>query len=116
MTSRVEQVTQENARLHSELRKSLEARIETITQSGSSTTSSGIGVGGVMDALQQQMEMVTKDRDNYRELLKKTANELDLLQRIDQVSQHANALKGRGGEEWFILITSTGQDTKAIEQ
>lgn len=86
MTSRVEQVTQENARLHSELRKSLEARIEAVTQS-SSKSSSGVGFGGVMDALQQQMEMVNKDRDNYRELLKKTANELDLLQRIDQVSQ-----------------------------
>ena len=88
MTSRVEQITQENTRLHSELRKSLEARIETVAHSSSTglKSSSGVGVGGVMDTLQQQLETVMKDRDSYRDLLRKTSNELDLLQRIDQVS------------------------------
>lgn len=86
MTLRVEQVAQENARLHSELRKSLEARIEAVTQSGS-TGSKSSSVGVLMDTLQQQLEMVTKDRDNFRELLKKTANELDLLQKMDQVGR-----------------------------
>ncbi len=92
MTSRVEQVTQENSRLHSELRKSLEARIETATQSGSggSKFASGVNVGEVVDTLQQQLEMVIRDRDNFRELMKKASNELEILQKIDQVGKENN--------------------------
>lgn len=88
MTSRVEHVTQENARLHSELRKSLEVRIQASTQPGSRglKSSGGVDIGSALDTLQQRLEIVTKDRDSYRDLLKNTSHELDLLQRNDQVS------------------------------
>lgn len=90
MCSRVEKVTQENSRLHAELRKSLEVRIEAVTQlpvyqkpksgGGESVRQRGL------ETLQQQLSAITRDRDNYRELLKKMSQELELLQRNDQVS------------------------------
>lgn len=84
MRSRVEQVTDENSRLHSEVRKSLEARIEVATQKSGSLPSSSPRLS--LEALQQQLDTVVRDRDSYRELLKKTSQELDLLQKSDQVS------------------------------
>ena len=93
MASRIDQVTAENTRLHRELRKSLEVRIDQATQSssaGGKRNSDGWGSDGnmknVMGTLQQQLEMVTEDRDNYRDLLRKTTNELEVMQKSDQVS------------------------------
>lgn len=85
MAARIEQVTQENSRLHSELRRSLETQIQAATESGSLRLKSS-GGADALDALKQQLEMVTRDRDSYQELLKKTSHELELVQRSDQVS------------------------------
>lgn len=98
MCSRVEKVTQENSRLHTELRKSLEVRIEAVTQQPTyqQPKSNGGPVGEEgLGTIQQQLNVVTKDRDNYRELLKKMSQELELLQRNDQVS--FNRLSAVGG-------------------
>ena len=84
MTQRVEQVTEENSRLHLELRKNLEAQIHAATQSGSKM-SGRADVGDMLKTLQQQLDMVTRDRDTYQDLLKKTSRELELVQRSDQV-------------------------------
>lgn len=88
MASRIEQVTVENSRLHSELRKSLEMRIDQATQSASAGGKRGSDgtMKNVVGTLQQQLEMVTEDRDNYRDLLRKTTNELEIMQKSDQVS------------------------------
>ncbi len=88
MSQRVEQVTEENSRLHLELRKNLEAQIHAATQSGAvgSKLSGRADVGDMLKTLQQQLDMMTKDRDTYHDLLKKTSRELELVQRSDQVS------------------------------
>lgn len=87
MTQRVEQVTEENSRLHLELRKNLEAQIQSATKSGAagSRLSGRADVGDMLKTLQQQLDMTTKDRDTYQDLLKKTSRELEMLQRRDQV-------------------------------
>lgn len=82
MSARIEQVTMENTELHAELRKCLEAQIQTATGSGAG----GASVNEVMVTLQQQLEMISRDRDSYRDLLKKASQELELVQRNDQVS------------------------------
>lgn len=82
MSSTVEQITDENRRLHSELRKTIECQIQRCqnsSQTMSSSTESAIGT------LQQQLDMVLKDRDSYRGLLKRTSQELEVLQKSDQV-------------------------------
>lgn len=86
MASRIEQVTVENSRLHCELRKSLEIRIDQATQSAGGKRSSDGNMKNVVGTLQQQLEMVTEDRDNYRDFLRKTTNELEIMQKSDQVS------------------------------
>lgn len=77
MTSRVEQVTEENTRLHSELRKNLESQIEVATK--------GTAVKGVVDSLQKELEMAFKERDSLQNMLKKTSQELQIMQRSEQV-------------------------------
>lgn len=84
MTQRVEEVTEENSRLHLELRKNLEAQIQAATQSGSKSAGRA-DVGDMLNTLQQQLDMVTKDRDTFQDLLRKTSHELDLCRQRDQV-------------------------------
>lgn len=89
MCARVEKVTQENSRLHAELRKSLEARMEAVTNSFQQHESTGGSITGASVArarLEHQLDAVTKDRDNYRDLFKKASQELELLQQNEQVS------------------------------
>ena len=91
MCARVETVTQENSRLHVELRKSLEARIDAVTQQQPTHQKPpkpggrSAGEVGRSEALQQQLAAISKDRDNYRDLLQKMSQELELSQRNDQV-------------------------------
>ena len=105
MCSRVEKVTQENSRLHAELRKSLEARMEAVTQSSyqhrESTGGSISGVSVTRARLEQQLDTVTKDRDNYRDLFKKASQELELLQQGVQVSRHL--VRVEGGRQRLLL-------------
>ena len=88
MTSRVEKVTEENSQLHSELRKSIEAQIQaaTLSSSGKSKLRDNGSVNEMLDTLQKQLEVVSTDRERYRDLLKKTSEELEILHRNDQVS------------------------------
>lgn len=86
MAQRVEQVTEENSRLHLELRKNLEVQIHAATQPGSKSRSGRADVEDMLRTLQQQLDTLTKDRDTYQELLKKTSHELELLQKTDQVN------------------------------
>lgn len=83
MASSVEEITKENAYLHKELRKNLEGQMMS-TQSCSSQLKFSKG-DGVVDSLQQQLEMVMKERDNFRNMLKKTSQELEITQRTEQV-------------------------------
>ena len=77
MALRVEQVTEENVHLHSEFRKMLEGQINAATQ--------GAGVGGVVDSLQEDLKLVSKERDSFQSMLNKTLQELQILQKSEQV-------------------------------
>ena len=85
MALRVDEVTEENARLHLELRRNLEAQIQAATQAEPGKGSGRTDVGDMLNTLQQQLDMITKERNSYQELLKKTSRELDLCQRRDKV-------------------------------
>lgn len=75
----MEQITQENARLHSELRKSLEAQLHASTKGTSGSINTAV------EGLQQQMDILSKERDSYIELWKQTSKELDMAQKSEQV-------------------------------
>ena len=84
LSSRMEQITHENARLHSELRKSLEAQL----QSSARGTANGGSINAAVEGLQQQMDILSKERDSYIELWKQTSKELDTSQKSEQVTTY----------------------------
>ena len=83
LSSRVQEITEENTKLHSELRKSLESQLKS-----SSATVRGEGGGGsvVVEAVQQQMDVLSKERDSYIDMWRQTSKELEIVQKNDQVN------------------------------
>lgn len=86
LSSRVQEIIEENSKLHTELRKSLEAQLQSSMGQGGGASS---GVGGVstviVGGLQQQLDLLSKERDSYVELWRQTTSELDTLQKSEQV-------------------------------
>lgn len=85
MSSRVQEITEENTKLHSELRKSLESQLKS-----SSTTVRGVtgevGGGVVVEAVQKQMDVLSKERDSYIDMWRQTSKELEIVQKNEQVN------------------------------
>lgn len=107
LTSRVQEITDENSKLHSELRKNLESQLKP-----SSTIVGGVtGVGGgsvVVEAMQQQMDVLSKERDSYIDLWRQTSKELEAVQKNNQVNFHIIALSAVGGVfRGFLIDIST---------
>ena len=82
MTTTVEQVTEENNRLYSELRKSFEIQMEAASQP---LSNSNAGLGVVVDSLQQQLEITSRERDNFRSKLEKILQDFQYIQNNELV-------------------------------
>ncbi len=79
LTRRVGEIVEENTKLHSDLRKSLESQLR----------SSGAGArdgGGVIEAVQEQLDILSRERDNYIDLWRQVSKELDAVQSNNRVS------------------------------
>lgn len=79
LRSRVQQVVDENTRLHSQLQQSLEAQLE----------ASGVGIQApgattAVEGLQHQLDILSKERSSYLELWKQSSQELEHLQRAER--------------------------------
>ena len=79
--ARAQQVSEENNRLHLELRKSAESKLSLVT-SGIGAES-GLGTSTALEALRQQVNMLTREKDSYVELWKQTTEELENTHRSD---------------------------------
>ncbi len=78
LVARVQEITDENTKLHSDLRKSLESRLKSPTRvSGGSVQ---------VEAVQEQMDILSRERDSHVDLWRQTTRELEILQRSDRVS------------------------------
>ncbi len=78
LVARVQEITDENTKLHSDLRKSLESRLK------SPACVNGESVQ--VEAVQEQMDILARERDSHVDLWRQTTRELEILQRSDRVS------------------------------
>lgn len=78
----MQQITEENTRLHTELKRTLEAQLQASTGGGSEGEVSMV----VANGLQQQVDMLSKERDSYIDLWQQTTTELKALQKSHQAS------------------------------
>ena len=96
LSSRVQEIIEENSKLHTELRKSLEAQLQSSMGQGGEASS---GVGGVstviVGGLQHQLDLLSKERDSYVELWRQTTSELETLQKSEQVWYDTCALSDK---------------------
>lgn len=76
LMGRVQEIAEENTKLHSDLRKSLESQLR----------SSNVSDGGVMEAVQEQLNILSRERDSYVDLWRQVSKELDTLQSNNRVS------------------------------
>lgn len=90
--TRVQEITEENTRLHSDLRQSLESQLK---------SSNGGSGGTVVEAVQEQMNILSRERDSYVDLWRQTSRELETLQSSERVSWWM--LYYRVYLEWFEL-------------
>ena len=85
LSNRVQVIVDENGRLHSELKRSLEAQLQAST--GQEGGASGGGVSAVVvKGYQEQIDMLSKERDSYVDLWRQTNSELENLQKSEQAS------------------------------
>ena len=87
MTLRVEQVVKENGNLHLELCKNLESQIQSIESGKSSSHSNS---DDVLNKMQQEMKIISRERDKYHELFQQTSMELDQMRKNLQVRSNKN--------------------------
>ena len=78
----MQEITEENTRLHTELKRTLEAQLQASTGAGSEGEVSMV----VANGLQQQVDMLSKERDSYIDLWQQTTTELKALQKSHQVN------------------------------
>ena len=79
-------IIEENSKLHTELRKSLEAQLQSSMGQGGGASTGGGGVSTVIvEGLQQQVDLLCKERDSYVDLWRQTTSELETLQKSEQV-------------------------------
>ncbi len=76
LLARVQEITDENTKLHSDLRKSLESQLKSPATGGSVQ----------VKAVQEQMDILSRERDSHVDLWRQTTRELETLQRSDRVS------------------------------
>ena len=82
----MQEITEENTRLHTELRRTLEAQLQASTGAGGEGEVSMV----VANGLQQQVDMLSKERDSYIDLWQQTTTELKALQKSHQVNFFLN--------------------------
>ncbi len=78
LTGRVQCIADENTKLHADLRKNLESQLRS-----SSSVRDG---GGVMEAVQEQLNILSRERESYVQLWKQVSKELEALQSNHRVS------------------------------
>ncbi len=76
LVARVQEITDENTKLHSDLRKSVESQLNSPAAGGSVQ----------VKAVQEQMDIISRERDSHVDLWRQTTRELEILQRSDRVS------------------------------
>ena len=84
LTARVQEITEENSKLHSDLRKSLESQLKSSSSRGERGVSNG--GGAVVEAVQEQMNILSRERDSYIDLWRQASKELESLQKSERVS------------------------------
>ena len=75
----------ENSKLHSELRRSLEAQLQASTGQGGGASGGGVSTV-VVKGFQEQIDLLSKERDSYIDLWRQTNSELENLQKSEQAS------------------------------
>ncbi|XP_036810000.1 sodium channel and clathrin linker 1 isoform X1 [Oncorhynchus mykiss] len=84
---KLDTVVKENERLHAELRESVERQLQTLPVStGSGVEGDTLGDEGLISNLHQQIQLSVQERDQAMELWRASAQELDRLQQLYQIT------------------------------
>ncbi|XP_041711615.2 sodium channel and clathrin linker 1 [Coregonus clupeaformis] len=82
---KLDRVVKENERLHAELRESVERQLQTLPGStGPGVEGAPLGDEGLINNLQEQIQLSVQERDQAMELWQASAQELDRLQQLYQ--------------------------------
>ncbi|XP_042173272.1 sodium channel and clathrin linker 1 isoform X1 [Oncorhynchus tshawytscha] len=84
---KLDTVVKENERLHAELRESVERQLQTLPVStGPGVEGDTLGDEGLIGNLHQQIQLSVQERDQAMELWRASAQELDRLQQLYQIT------------------------------
>ncbi|XP_064818361.1 sodium channel and clathrin linker 1-like [Oncorhynchus masou masou] len=84
---KLDTVVKENERLHAELRESVERQLQTLPVStGPGVEGDTLGDEGLIGNLHQQIQLSVQERDQAMELWQASAQELDRLQQLYQIT------------------------------
>uniref|UniRef100_A0A8K9V517 Sodium channel and clathrin linker 1 n=1 Tax=Oncorhynchus mykiss TaxID=8022 RepID=A0A8K9V517_ONCMY len=84
---KLDTVVKENERLHAELRESVERQLQTLPVStGPGVEGHTLGDEGLISNLHQQIQLSVQERDQAMELWRASAQELDRLQQLYQIT------------------------------
>ncbi|XP_064859632.1 sodium channel and clathrin linker 1 isoform X1 [Oncorhynchus nerka] len=84
---KLDTVVKENERLHAELRESVERQLQTLPVStGPGVEGDTLGDEGLISNLHQQIQLSVQERDQAMELWQASAQELDRLQQLYQIT------------------------------
>ncbi|XP_031670381.1 sodium channel and clathrin linker 1 isoform X4 [Oncorhynchus kisutch] len=84
---KLDTVVKENERLHAELRESVERQLQTLPVStGPGVEGDTLGDEGLISNLHQQIQLSVQERDQAMELWRASAQELDRLQQLYQIT------------------------------
>ncbi|XP_055779964.1 sodium channel and clathrin linker 1 isoform X2 [Salvelinus fontinalis] len=84
---KLDTVVKENERLHAELRESVERQLQTLPVStGPGVEGGALGDEGLISNLHEQIQLSVQERDQAMELWQASAQELDRLQQLYQIT------------------------------
>lgn len=91
LSSQVQEVTEENTKLHSELRKNMESHLKTAPATSNSLSHSGAEGNVMVEALQRQTDVLSQERDSYIDLLRQASKNLEAVQKSERVNSSTNS-------------------------